>query len=280
MKISRRVIAEPFVQFLALGAIIFALFGAVDDRSASQNRETITVTSARIEQLRNGFVRVWSREPTGEELDGLIADFVRGEVLYREALALGLDRDDPIIRNRLRYKLEFLADSGAQLMEPDDQTLIAFMTDNAGKYAIGPRLAVRQIYLGEDPSGHEIEAAAAAAGATGAGPGWRELGERSLLPAEIGVADHRTVDDVFGAGFFDLVAALPPGAWSGPVRSGFGFHLALAAEREPGRAPELSEIRDAVLRDWRIERAEELKQAQFDTLRARYLVNIADRSAE
>lgn len=280
MTIARRIIAEPFVQFLALGAVIFALYGAVEDPSASDARDTITVSPARIEQLRGGFERIWNRPPTGEELDGLIDDHVRGEVLYREALALGLDRDDPMIRNRLRYKLEFLADSGAQLIEPDDEVLAAFLEENAGKYAIGPRIALRQIYLGENPSEAEVAAAAAAAEEIGAGPAWRDLGERSLLPAEIGPVDRRGVDDQFGPGFFDQVAAHPEGAWAGPVRSAFGLHLAQVVEREAGRAPELSEIRDAVLRDWRIRRAEELKQEQFERLRARYRVIVADRPAE
>jgi hypothetical protein len=276
MTTLKRVLTEPFVHFLILGALIFVLFGAADEGVADRSEDTIFVSTDRVELLQAQFRRVWRREPTAAETQGLIDDYIREEVLYREALALGLDQSDPVIRKRLRYKLEFLADSGAELMDPGDQVLRRFLEENADDYRVRPRIAFRQIYLGESPGQAEIERTMAAAAQIGPDLGHERLGQSTLLPASIGLAGPGEIDGAFGTGFFSALEDRPRGAWSGPVTSGFGKHLVQVTAREPGRRPELAEIREAVLRDWQAERAEEIRDMQFQTFRSRYTIETAE----
>jgi hypothetical protein len=276
MTTLKRILAEPFLHFLMLGALIFVLFGAADEGVADRNEDTIFVSTDRVELLQAQFRRVWRREPTAAETQGLIDDYIREEVLYREALALGLDQSDPIIRKRLRYKIEFLADSGAELMDPGDQVLRQFLEENADDYHVMPRIAFRQIYLGESPGQAEIERTMVAAAQIGPDLGHEHLGRSTLLPTSIGLAGPREIDGAFGTGFFSALEDRPRGAWSGPVTSGFGKHLVQITAREPGRMPDLAEIRDAVLRDWQAERAEEIRDMQFQKFRSRYNIETAD----
>jgi hypothetical protein len=122
----RRLAREPLLHFLLLGGVIFGVFALVSRNDASRPGE-IVVTEGRIASLGTAFARVWHRPPTGPELDGLMRDYVRDEVLAREALALGLDRDDTIIRRRLRQKLEFVSEDVAALAEPTEEQLHTYL---------------------------------------------------------------------------------------------------------------------------------------------------------
>ena len=276
MLLLKRVFAEPFVHFLLLGALIFLLFGTLDDGVGEERENTILVTEARIASLQAGFRQVWLRDPTADETQGMIEDFIREEVLYREALALGLDRDDPAIRKRLRYKIEFLADSGAEPTDPGDEVLLAYLKTNAERYRVMPQIAFRQIYLGENPRQVDIERAREAAAEIGLDGGFERLGLSRLLPARVGPAGPGEIDGAFGAGFYTVLSGQPVQKWVGPVTSGFGEHLVLVTAREPGRMPNLAEIRGAVLRDWRAVRAKEAQEVFFQQLRSRYRIEIAN----
>ncbi|HEV7735273.1 MAG TPA: peptidylprolyl isomerase [Candidatus Binatia bacterium] len=269
-----RLLREPFLHFLLLGAALFALFHLGGRRGAT-DPATIVVSSGRIEHLTATFVRTWQRPPTAQELQALIDDDVREEVLYREALALGLDRDDTIIRRRLRQKMEFLAESAAAEVEPRDEELQAYLAQHADAYRIPDRFSFRQIYL--DPQRHagrlpaEIDRirAALANGADGAA-----LGDVSLLPStfdEVTVADaNATFGEAFGARLIDL----PVGRWDGPVTSGYGVHLVYVDDRTDGRPATLAEVRDAVRRDWANERRIAAVDAQIRRLMERYRIDV------
>jgi len=276
MKTLKRILGEPFLHFLTLGAVVFALFGAIGEGAPGGSESTIRISEARVGQIKAAFRQVWRRDPTAAETQGLIDDYIREEVLYREALALGLDRNDPVIRKRLRYKIEFLADSGAALMDPGDQVLRQFLEDNADDYRVVPRIAFRQIYLGERPGQAEVEKIRVAAAQIDPDSGHERLGQSTLLPAEIALASPREIDSAFGTGFFSALQDRPRGAWIGPVTSGFGMHLVQVTAMEPGRLPELAEIRGVVLRDWQAGRAEDIRDMQFHELRSRYDIEIAD----
>ncbi len=130
----------------------------------------------------------------------MIQDYINEEVLYRTALAMGLDHNDPVIRQRLRYKLEFLADSGVELIDPGDEALQAFMDQHSDLYRVEPRISFRQIYLGERPDAAEIDAIRTAAADVGTDPGFVQLGAPTMLPPRMEFADRREVDRVFGKG--------------------------------------------------------------------------------
>jgi hypothetical protein len=272
MNLLMRILWEPLLHFLAIGGLFFLLFAAVDDTRDAPT-DVIVVTPERINQLAAGYSSVWKRMPTDDELDALIDEHVREEVYYREALALGLDRNDTIVRRRLRQKMEFLMDTGAYLLEPSAGELEAYFAANEQTYRRGPRLAFEQVYLGETPGAETITRALSALQSDPA-TGPSTLGERTLLPAQLGLSPPNAIDGVFGKGFFELLAELPPGVWAGPVVSAYGVHLVRILDSLPARTPPLEVVRDAVLRDWKAAKALEIRELHYNRLRARFVVEI------
>ena len=272
MKLLLRVLREPLLHFLAIGGLIFGLFAAMSE-PGPEPADTIVVGPERIEQLAKGFQAVWRRPPTDDELRAMIDDFVREEIYYREALALGLDSNDTVVRRRLRQKMEFLTDSGAEILEPVAGELEAYLLANEKTFRRGPRLAFEQIYLGETAAPESIRLSLSALQSDPlADPS--TLGEHTLLPAQLGLSPPEAVDGVFGKGFFERLAELPPGVWAGPVASAYGVHLVRIGESLAARMPPLQEIRDNVLRDWKAAKARELRELHYARLREHYVVEI------
>lgn len=208
-----RAVREPLVHFLVLGVGLFALFALRNDERASQPESVIDVTPAQASRLAASFAATWRRPPTEDELAALVDDFVEEEVYYREALALGLDQDDTVIRRRLRQKMEFLAASRADAIAPGEAELRAHFASHLDRFTEPARLSFAQVYLGAEPSEDEIDAALTALAADG-DP--RALGRPTLLPARMDEAAEPTVDGGFGPGFFARAAQLETGAWPVP----------------------------------------------------------------
>jgi hypothetical protein len=277
MKQLMRLLREPLVHFIAIGGLIFAVFAAVNDAREAP-ADVIVIAPERIDQLAASFSAVWKRMPTDDELDALITEEVRAEVYYREALALGLDRNDAIVRRRMGQKMAFLLDTGAFLQEPAEGELEAYFAANEDFYRSELRLALEQIYLGETPTVEAISRSLAAL-RSDIPTNPATLGVRSLLPARLGLSPETAVDGVFGEGFFDLVAELPPSEWAGPVVSSYGTHLVHILETLPARTPPLEEIRDAVLKNWREAKAEEIRERDYAERRKHFTVEIRRREA-
>ncbi len=275
MKLLLRLLREPLFHFVAIGGLIFAVFAAFDDPGEAP-ADVIVIVPERIDQLAASFSAVWKRMPTDDELDALIDGDIREEVYYREALALGLDRNDAVVRRRMGQKMRFLLDTGAYLQEPAAGELEAYFAANEQTYRSGLRLAFEQIYFGEAPA---VETVSLSLGAlrSDASADPSGLGERTLLPARLGLSPPTAVDGVFGEGFFDLVAKLAPGNWAGPVESAYGVHLVRILDTQPARTPPLEEIRDAVLRDWRAAKAREIREQDYAERRKHFVVEIRRR---
>jgi hypothetical protein len=272
MKHLKRLLREPLLHFLAIGGLIFLLFAAVDETRDAPT-DVIVVTPERINQLAAGYSSVWKRMPTDDELDALIDEHVHEEVYYRVALALGLDKNDTIVRRRLRQKMEFLMDPGANLLEPAAGELEAYLLANEQTFRRGPRLAFEQIYLGEKPGPETITRSLNALQSEPATDP-SALGERSLLPAQLGLSPPDAIDGVFGKGVFERLAELSPGGWAGPVVSAYGVHLVRILDSLPARMPPLEEIRDNVLRNWKAAKGRELRELHYARLRERFIVEI------
>jgi parvulin-like peptidyl-prolyl isomerase len=260
-----RLMREPLFHFLLIGIMVFGVYRFAGPLEPGNDRPVIEVTTAQEERLAGQFETVWRRPPTSVDLEGLVEDHVREEIYYREGLALGLDRDDTVIRRRLRQKMEFLGDAGAGGLVPEEAELRAYLEAHVERFAAPAKVTFRQVLLdGEDP--REVLARLAA----GADPA--EVGRGALLPTFLDASTQAAVDGTFGAGFFETVAALPSGVWSGPVRSAFGAHLVELLTLEPATAPQFEVVRRAVEEDWRRAKAEELREAQYQSLRAQYEV--------
>jgi len=264
---------QPLLHFLAIGAVIFLLFDVLGEEGEAP---PIVVTEGRVEQLAEAFRRTWQRPPTLEELRGLVTDFVREEVYYREAVLLGLDRDDTIVRRRMRQKMEYLATLQAENLAPTEAELAAFHQAEAALFREPPEVAFRQVFLNPETRGEAPEADALAlleelrrledpAQAL-------EMGDRSLLPAELPLSTLDFIGRSFGTAFADALSELPLGTWEGPIVSAYGLHLVLVLERKEGRLPPFEQVRAAVEYQWRRAEERRILDAQYEALRAKYRV--------
>jgi len=272
----RRLLREPLVHFLLLGAAIFAAFSLVSGRNAVP-RDAVVVSAGKIEHLGALFERTWQRPPTRADLEGLVQDFVREEVAYREGLAAGLDRDDTILRRRVRQKLEFIAEDFASRAEPSDAELAAYLAAHPEDFRIEPRLTLRQVYLDPEARGEALEAdARELLGALNGDPALDAAAEGDRILLEHGYADisARDVANLFGARFAAAVVELEAGAWRGPIASSYGVHLVRIDARAEGRLPELDEVRAVVRREWDNARREEALEAFYGELLSRYEIRI------
>jgi hypothetical protein len=258
-----RVLREPLLHFLLIGTAVFALYHGEPQPKVADAQRVIEVTPARVDRLAEQFEATWRRAPSDAELARLVDEFVREEVYYREALALGLDRDDAVVRRRLRQKMEFLGEAGT--VAPGEDELRAHFEAYPDRFGAPARVTFRQVFLGD-----EAPAPALAALARGADPDG--IGRPTLLPPVMEAATSEAVDGTFGQGFFDAVAVLDEGAWRGPVMSGFGAHLVLLVDGEPAAAPPFEAVRAAVEADWRRDAAEMSREARFRAMRERYEV--------
>jgi hypothetical protein len=274
----KRLLREPLLHFILLGALLFGAYQWLGGAEAGASGGEIVVTQGRIRNLTETFTRTWQRPPTAEELNGLVEDYLREEVLYREGVALGLDRDDTIIRRRLRQKLEFVSEDAASALQPTDAELTAFLAQHEASYRVEAQLTFTQVFLDPVKRGARFEADAAALlrqlRAGGDRLNLAAVGDSLMLEPRY---EQVTTDDIarqFGAEFEAALRDQPVGQWVGPVRSGFGAHLVRIEARTPGRLPALAEVREAVARDWSAQRRQELLDAQYRDLRSRYRVRI------
>ena len=270
-----KLLREPLLHFLLLGIGLFVLFGFVD-RGSEQVLHEIVISAGTIEHLKATFSRTWQRPPTQEELDGLIADRIREEVYYREATALGLDRDDTIVRRRMRQKMEFLADNVAEQLEPTDDVLRAFVEQSPASYRTPDRFTFRHVYLDPQRHGDRVEEEAEQLlmllkdGEVDA----TTLGDSLMLPRELNRVSTHEVAAILGNQFAEQLGKLKVGRWQGPVASGYGVHLVLLENREEGQMPSFEQVRDQVERDWRHERRKSAKEELFRDLSSRYEVRV------
>lgn len=275
-----RLLKEPLVHFLLLGGALFAVFAFVngdDSESGSQSRE-IVVTPGRIETLAAQFQKIWSRPPNAKELDGLIKEHVREEILYREALALGLDRDDTIVRRRMRQKLEFLSEDILTLAEPTEDDLEEYLASHPGAFRIDSKLTFKQVYLNAkkraDTIDADIDSLLATLRSKGPTADITNAGDALMLEQVFEATPQRDVARLFGQEFAAALVKTPTDTWQGPIPSGYGLHLVHISQRTEGRLPPLDEVRDAVLRDWSNERRNETNEAFYQNLRERYTVTV------
>ena len=268
---------EPLFHFLLAGAALFLLFRVLNAGQTGAPRD-IVITQARVEALAENFSRTWMRPPTAEELRGLVDDYVAEEVYYREAIAMGLDRDDTVIRRRLRQKMEFISEGVATAVEPTDAQLQEYLGRHAEKFLEPSRLSFQQVFLSSEKRGEaargdaERVLAGLVAGRGGGDP--QALGDPTLLPPALDSASPAEIANVFGSEFAAQLDEAPVGQWSGPVQSGFGLHLVRVDARTAGAMPTLEQIRPIVVREWQAEQKQQTNAAFLDQLRAKYDVRV------
>ena len=272
-----RLFKEPLTHFLLIGAALFLVF-RIGGGPKPESPDEIVVTPGAVESLARSWEKKWQRPPTAGEMEGLIESYIREEVLYREALAMGLERDDTIIKRRLGQKMTFLFDDVTDLTAITDEQLLQHLEENAARYRIDPEFTFSHVYLSSDKRGGAVEEDAlemlAGLRKLPAGEEIAALGDPFLLPQRYESLPLWEATKLFGTGFGESLAAVEPGRWEGPLNSGYGLHLVLVRERTEGRLPELEEIRDAVVRDFTSELREENSRKFYERLRERYTITV------
>lgn len=261
-----------------IGGLIFLVYSLVEDTQKSPD-DVIVVSTARIDHLAAEYKSVWNQMPVESELDNLIEEHIREEVYYRGALELGLERDDVVVRRRLRQKMEFLLDTSSYLQEPSEEELATYYAENENDFRRVPRLAFEQIYFGTSSDPEAIAKSLSVLQASSEiDPG--EMGQHTGLPDRLGLSPPDAIDGVFGPGYFEQLVKLPSGAWAGPVVSAYGKHLVRVLEYLPARTPKLGEVRDAVVDGWRVAQAMQIREQDYALRRARFVIEIQSKSSQ
>ncbi|WP_291994047.1 peptidylprolyl isomerase [Candidatus Accumulibacter sp. ACC003] len=273
-----RWLREPLLHFLLAGGVLFAVYGALNPQiSAPSPANQIRLTRDDLRQMAVLWAGKWQRPPTPTEMNSLIENRIREEILYRESLALGLDQGDTIVRRRLAQKMEFLAEDSAAIRDPSAAELQAWFEQNRERFALPGRISFRHLYFSPDQRGQGARAAAGAALAKlvdqpADSPLAERLGDRFMFEDHYAERSPEQVAGVFGAAFAQSLSALKAGAWQGPVESGLGWHLLFIDSLTPGRLPILEEIEADVRAEWINAQRADAKRQSFAAMRARYEV--------
>ncbi len=263
---------EPLLHFLLIGAALFLYYDLAGENAEAPPKR-IHVDRGQVQQLASNFERTWSRPPTPQELDAMVESHVREEVFYREAMAMGLDQNDPMVRRRMRMKLEFmLEDLSGQ--DANDEVLRDFLNQNPERFRDEVQVSFRQVYLNPDQHPELETDAHRLLSRLNSGGDPEALGDRTLMPLTYQLAPQREVARDFGDQFAGEIASMPAGEWRGPVYSPFGAHLVKIDSRADARLPELAEIRDEVLREYLADKREQQKNLAYEKLRASYDVTV------
>jgi hypothetical protein len=272
----KRWLREPLVHFLLIGAALFGLYSVTDSgRSSTPSSNEIRLSVEDLSQLVLLFQAQWRRPPTTEEMQQLVENRIEQEILYREALAIGLDKDDEIVKRRMAQKMQFLAEDVAAAREPTSEELRAWYEKSSTLFAQPPRVSFRHLYFSPDSRGARAREDAVQALAKVAGqPEDTALGGQLSDPFMFQEYYRDRAPDFlgkeFGPQFALTVGKLSPGSWQGPIESGFGWHLVFVDSVIPGRVPEFEEIEPEVKTAWLSEQKAQGWEKSYEKMRANY----------
>ncbi|MDO8423511.1 MAG: peptidylprolyl isomerase [Parvibaculum sp.] len=269
-----KAIREPLVHFLVLGGLLFAAYGIIN-RDAPPPASTVLIDNGVVADILQRYEAVWKRPPTPKEMRGLINSYIRDEVLYREGVAIGLDQDDPVVRRRIRQKMDVMAEEAGRADAPDDAAMQAYLDKNAARYMAPPVVSFEQVMFDPDRRGEVTQTdVTEALAALQAGADQAAYGDAGLLPREQSQANLERVARDFGEAFASALESLPIGTWQGPVLSGYGIHLVRLSARIDGRKPMLDEARQAVSRDMENDRRIATAKVYYETVLKNYEIRV------
>ncbi len=276
-----KLLREPLLHFIFIGAAIYLLYGVFAEPVPEADDKTIVVSAGEIEWMQTAWQKRWSRPPTDAEFDGLIQQYIKETVLYREALTMGLNKHDMVIRRRLAQKLEFLAKDLVALTPPTDEELQTYFSEHQDRYQEPVLYTFTQVFIDPDKRGDATLARAEAVKVTLIAEGESidnagALGDDFMLQNYYPEKDQVEIQKLFGSGFTESLLELSPGQWHGPVLSGYGVHLVYVSNISEPPPPVFAEVRERVTQDWKIERGEELNEQFYASLREQYTIVIEE----
>jgi peptidyl-prolyl cis-trans isomerase C len=274
----KRWLREPLLHFLLLGLALFAVYAYMHrGRGGVESSRQIVLSLDELRQMDMYFVSQWHRRPTPSEFQAMVEDKVREEVLYREALAQGLDKDDTIVKRRMAQKMQFLAEDVAAAHEPSTAELKAWFERNTDKFALPSRISFRHLYFSPDKRGKNAQEDAAMVLAKIAGQPEESklavsLADPFMFQDYYGDRAPSAIAKEFGPPFAAALEKLKPGSWQGPIESGYGWHLVFVDTVIPGRIPAFEEIEPDVKTAWLGEQKATAWQKAYAEMRAKYSV--------
>jgi parvulin-like peptidyl-prolyl isomerase len=268
----RKLLKEPLAHFLVLGGLLFIIYGWMNPAAQDSSR-TIRITAAEIAWLTETWSGQWRRQPTEEELRGLVSDYVRERLLAREAIELGLDDNDTIVRRRLAQKMDFIVSDLSRLSEPTNEELRAFFKAHPDRFKTVSKISFNQIFFSSERRTSAEEDAKKSLQTLFRNAALTEsLGDPSILGAQYTDMDLEGVSAVFGEDFARALAGLALGEWAGPIKSAYGYHLVNISERADERPLDFSEAKEDVRVLIREERRRVSSETYFKKLFEKYEV--------
>jgi hypothetical protein len=275
-KKSQRFWREPLIHFFVLGLTVFGLHTVLDRKPEAivNDPYLVEVSSADIEWLRTIFNKQMGREPTVQDLRGQVNQLIREQILSREAVAMGLDEGDIVVRRRLAQKMEFLFKDLSAMTEPTEDELRTYYTENRSKYEIPPLVTFTQVYFNHDIRGVEEAILAAQALIRVGGDPYKvtTFGDASILSPGCTQCSEKEIGNKFGTDFAESVKNLEPGSWYGPVKSGYGIHAVYIHEHQDTKLPNFRDIIDRIKNDWMTAKREENTRRVYGEIRSRYRI--------
>jgi hypothetical protein len=274
----RTVLREPMLHFLLIGIALFGAYRWVSPGDSGGRR--IVITQGVIDDLVTQHVAARGREPSTTELNHLIESYVRDEILYREGVRLGLERDDIVVKRRVRQKIEMIAEEDASTGAPTEADLSAYLTANPARFVQPALLTFEQVFLGQPMSEPAVvHAVAVTREGLRSGTDPETLGKPTLLPHRMTLTPADLVARDFGASFAAALEKVPVGEWVGPIASSFGAHYVRVSDRTPAVAPPLTAVRDQVVREWENERRQRARNDAYTKMRGEYQFSIETKLA-
>jgi len=276
----RKGLGEPLVHFLVVGIALFAGYHFLNsEHEGGANTQEIVLTKDDVRQLAISWLAQGRSTPTVEQVRGLVDQKVTQEILFREAVALGLDRDDEVVKRRLAQKMDFLAADVAALQEPSAEQLQTWFSHNSANFALPGHASFRHLYFSSDKHGKTTRDAASAALALVTGklpdsPEVAAVGDPFMFQNHYGDATPDQMAKEFGPEFSKALFQLKPGKWEGPIQSGYGWHLVWMEAIESGRIPTFAEVEPNVKAGWIEDQYREIKGAALNEMRSRYVVTV------
>jgi hypothetical protein len=275
-----RALREPLVHFLIAGFAVFVVYALLHpERFTADTSRRIELSATEVQRVDLAFTARWQRRPTTSELQGLLASELRTEILAREAIALGLDKDDVIVKRRLAQKMEFLAENISNLREPSREDLRTWFDANKNEFAQSPRISFRHVFFSTDRRGADAEQAAGKALTVSARSGAAPSGDSFMFQDQYYERTPQQVADVFGSDFAKTLFSAQQGRWSGPFASGLGWHIVSVEALQPGELPAFEDAESEVRERWTLEQREVAKAAAFKAMLARYVIVMPDMGA-
>ena len=274
----KRWLREPLLHFLLLGLVLFAAYSYIQrGRGGVESSRQIVLSLNELQQMDMFFVSQWHRQPTPAEFQAMVEDKVREEVLYREALAMGLDKDDTIVKRRMAQKMQFLAEDVAAAHEPSTAELKAWFAKNSNNFALPSRYSFRHLYFSPDKRGNNTRQDAAKALANISGQpedsaGAASVADKFMFQDYYGDQATEAIAKEFGPQFAVAIEKLKPGSWQGPIESGYGWHLVFVGTVVAGRIPAFEETEPDVKTAWLGEQKRQAWQKAYQEMRAKYAV--------